>query len=845
MLRNCTYLKGKKSLPKNSILYSEYMVLNELNNLKINDEPLSVKLKLDIYDNLFKKGEKVTKKKLENYLKANNHSDKETRISGIDGDFKSNLFSFAKMQKVLGDKFDEKMAEDIIRLITIFGDDKEMLGKEVQKEHDLSDNVIKEIKKLKFSGWGRLSKEFLTEIKSITDNYSIIEKLTNTNDNLMQILSDKNEKRDGFNKSIEEENKKQKSCNIFSYNNLVKDLYLSPSVKRGLWQTLLVIKETVKIMGKEPKKVFIEMARGNTENQGKTKSRKDKLKGSYKSCEEDVGKLQTLLEGKTDSDLRSKRLYLYFLQQGKCMYTGNIINLENLFDKNLYDIDHIIPQAKIKDDSFNNLVLVEKSCNSNKTDIYPLPAKFRQELLWINLYKSRLMEKEKFDRLRRVAPLKEDELSGFIARQIVQTRQSSKECARILKEVLPKSDVVYVKASNVSDFRNKFSLVKVRDLNDLHHAKDAFLNIVVGNVYDTKFTKSPINFIKNSNGRDYNFRTLYNHDVKRGDVFAWQSGDNGTISHIKDIMKTNRILFTRYSHEKKGGFYDQQPLKKGHGQIPLKGADKRFLNISKYGAYNKESGAYFFLVKHDKITKKGETVGKIKTIEDVPLRLKNILKSKEALEEYCINQLHLINPQILIEKIKINTLFKVNGFLMHLSGKSGKQLVFKHAHQLILTYNDKKQDKEQYIKKITKFVNNKKITKFVNNKKINPNIKISEKYDGINKKENLAIYDVFLDKLKNTVYNIKLSAQVSTLENNKENFINLSLEEQCEILCEILKFFKCNRVMSNIKKLVGSSKDCKAGNITLNKNITEEDKIELIHQSPTGIFEKKVNLALL
>ena len=37
---------------------------------------------------------------------------------------------------------------------------------------------------------------------------------------------------------------------------------------------------------------------------------------------------------------------------------------------NLYDIDHIYPQSKIKDDSFDNTVLVKKEYNSKKGDGY-------------------------------------------------------------------------------------------------------------------------------------------------------------------------------------------------------------------------------------------------------------------------------------------------------------------------------------------------------------------------------------------------------------------------------------------------------------------------------------------
>lgn len=32
-------------------------------------------------------------------------------------------------------------------------------------------------------------------------------------------------------------------------------------------------------------------------------------------------------------------------------------------------------------------------------------------------------------------------------------------------------------------------MIKVREVNDFHHAKDAYLNIVVGNTYYVKFTK--------------------------------------------------------------------------------------------------------------------------------------------------------------------------------------------------------------------------------------------------------------------------------------------------------------------------------------------------------------------
>ena len=64
----CTYLIGEDVLPRYSLLYSEYTVLNELNNLKINingSEICTVELKRRIYDGLFKKKKKVSRYDIE------------------------------------------------------------------------------------------------------------------------------------------------------------------------------------------------------------------------------------------------------------------------------------------------------------------------------------------------------------------------------------------------------------------------------------------------------------------------------------------------------------------------------------------------------------------------------------------------------------------------------------------------------------------------------------------------------------------------------------------------------------------------------------------------------------
>ena len=64
MTNKCTYLIGEDVLQKHAILYEEFNVLNELNNVKIGANKMNVELKKDIIENLFKKIKNVTGRNL-------------------------------------------------------------------------------------------------------------------------------------------------------------------------------------------------------------------------------------------------------------------------------------------------------------------------------------------------------------------------------------------------------------------------------------------------------------------------------------------------------------------------------------------------------------------------------------------------------------------------------------------------------------------------------------------------------------------------------------------------------------------------------------------------------------
>ncbi len=830
MTNKCTYLYREDVLPKDSILYSKYMVLNELNNLKLDGQAISVELKQRIYNELFCKSRKVTRKKLISFLVCEGICEKNVEVGGIDGDFKSSLNSYHDFkEKLTGVELTQREKEEIILNIVLFGDDKKLLKKRIGKCFpNLTEKQLSSIAGLSYKGWGRFSKKFLEEITipapQTGEVWNIITALWETNDNLMQILYGNY----GFQEEMERINEGKYQTG-FSYKE-IEESYVSPAVKRQIWQTIQVVKELQKVMKADPKRVFIEMAREKQESI-RTESRKKRLLDLYRACKKEepewIDELTDNLQKLDESQLRKDKLYLYYTQKGRCMYSGEKIELDDLWDNTKYDIDHIYPQSKTMDDSLDNRVLVKKELNEQKEDNYPINPDIqnKRNVFWKSLLKSDLISKEKYNRLMRTEELSADELAGFINRQLVETRQSTKVVAEILKKVMPKTEIVYVKAPNVSHFRHTFNLIKVRELNDLHHAKDAYLNIVVGNSYFVKFTKDAAWYIRENPGRSYNLKKLFDYDIQRKGECAWKAGEKGTITQVKNTMHKNTILVTRKSYENKGGLFDQQIMKKGKGQIPIKSSDERLADIEKYGGYNKAAGAYFMLVRSK--DKKGNEQ---RTIEYVPIYLKSYVeKSQENALEYLKNYRQLKEPEILLQKIKIDTLIRVDGFYMWLSGRTNGRILIKNANELLVP--------ESYmmlLKKIIKFVQRMQIQK-------NKDLKITV-WDKICEDELIQLYDYIGHKLQNTIYQKLLGKQGKIVVGGRDNFLKLSIENKCVLLNEMLHLFQCQSCTADLRSIGGSRE---AGKLSINANIGQYSDVVIINQSITGIYEKTIDLLKL
>lgn len=179
------------------------------------------------------------------------------------------------------------------------------------------------------------------------------------------------------------------------------------------------------------------------------------------------------------------------MQDGICMYSGEKISISDLINNPLaYEIDHIIPRSVSFDDSQDNKVLVKRIENQNKGQRSPYEyfssgisqrvySDFKAQVL--DMYKNKQISMKKRDNL-----LFENEVTKytntFIARNLVDTRYSTRELSNLLKRFfIDNGKQVKIKAirgSFTNQVRKQWGLTKMRDISHVHHAQDALIILI-------------------------------------------------------------------------------------------------------------------------------------------------------------------------------------------------------------------------------------------------------------------------------------------------------------------------------------------------------------------------------
>lgn len=683
------YLPEEKVLPKHSLLYETFAVYNELTKVKFIAEGLRDYQFLDsgqkkqIVNQLFKEKRKVTEKDIIHYLHNVDGYD-GIELKGIEKQFNANLSTYHDLLKITKDKEfmddpkNEEILENIVHTLTIF-EDREMIKQRLAQYDSIFDEkVIKALTRRHYTGWGKLSAKLINGICDKKIGKTILDYLIDdgyNNRNFMQLIND-----DGlsFKEIIQKAQVVGKTDDV---KQVVQELPGSPAIKKGILQSIKIVDELVKVMGYAPESIVIEMAR---ENQTTARGKKNSQQ-RYKRIEDALKNLapgldsNILKENPTDNiQLKNDRLFLYYLQNGKDMYTGKPLDINQLSS---YDIDHIIPQVFIKDDSIDNRVLTSSKDNRGKSDNVPsLEVVQKRKAFWQQLLDSKLISERKFNNLTKAerGGLDERDKVGFIRRQLVETRQITKNVAQILDarfntEVNEKNQkirtvkIITLKSNLVSNFRKEFGLYKVREINNYHHAHDAYLNAVVAKAILKKYPKlepefvygdyqkydlkkyisrfKPSKEIEKATEKYFFYSNLLNFfkeevlyadgTIRKRENIEY-SKDTGEIAWdkekdfatIKKVLSYPQVNIVKKREVQTGGFSKESILPKGNSDklIPRKTKDILW-NTTKYGGFDSPVIAYSILLIAD-IEK-----GKAKKLKTVKTLVGITIMEKAAFEE--------------------------------------------------------------------------------------------------------------------------------------------------------------------------------------------------------------------
>lgn len=814
----CTYLPIEKVMPQKSLTCSMYEVLSEVNKIRIDGKLLSIDTKNRLIEDLFFKRKTVKEKDLINWLKQNQLTVGEITGYQKEKAFSSSLAPWIDFKEIFDEINDSNydLIEKIIEDMTIFNEGS-ILKERLKKAYNLDQNKVKKIMKLKYSGWSRLSKKLINGIRAdnkFGSSVSILEVMKESHMALMEIINDQDL---GFKQIIEKENFKNETGS-FEYED-IENLAGSPALKRGIWQTLQVIEEIKNYMGHEPKNIYIEFAREEQEKV-RTTTRVKKLKSIYNDIKNQLdvhGKeVYSNLNKQDEKSSIEKRLYLYYTQLGKCMYSGESLDIDKLSD---YEIDHIFPRTLTSDDSLDNLVLVKKKENQRKLDdlVLPLEIRNKMEVFWKKLYDNGLITQTKYYRLMR-DEFRRDQIDKFINRQLVETRQIIKHVANIIENHYEDTKVFTVRANLSHEFREKYGIYKNRNVNDFHHAHDAYIACIIGRYIQIRFPgleakyvygqymqnvkKTKNNIDKENHGFIINSMKYECIDEDTGEVI-WNPErilDYIKCFNYRDVYITkkldtnNRELFNvtilpNDKNSEKG---------KTKATIPV---NKLRSNVRKYGGF---SGLQSDIVAIE--GKKGKKIDR--RLINLPILLRYV-----SIEDQCkyIMENNKYSDIKIIKKIKKNQLIEIDGGLYYLS--SATELV--NAHQLIL--NNKENE----------------IIFEINNAMIKNDYSYFENREI----EITKLYNLLCDKMKK--YYPKYKGIYEKILTKNIDFNILEIDLKCRVILEGLKILKAGAINGNLKFEPYNMADREG---RLSKQSIHLDNTYFYDVSITGIYSKKYKL---
>lgn len=817
-----TYLVGEDVLPANSLLYQRYKVLNELNNIKVNGRRLSVELKREAYVALFENGDSktVSAKCFKNWLNVKLKNLNSLKLEGLSTGtkFDNNLSTYHDLKKIFGKAVDDagrqKDFEQIIEWLTIF-EDKKILRIKLKEIEWLTEENITQLTRLNYNGWGRLSRRLLTGICD-SNGQRIMDWLWDTTNNFMQIQSQPD-----FQKAIVEYNSDKLEQGDIEQ--ILGEAYTSPQSKKAIRKVIKVVQDVEKAMGAKPTSISIEFTRSDGRSE-LTNSRMTQLQKTLMSLSEEMTDQALLAEFK-DFQASKKKLtnkyYLYFTQLGRDMYTGEPLNIDQL---SLYsDGDHILPRSFIKDDSLDNRVLTKRAVNNEKSDTVPVReygAKMKD--FWNDLYDNGLISKQKLANLLtdpdEIGPYK---ANGFIRRQLVETSQVIKLSAEILQTLYQDTKIIEVRQKYTHELREHFNFVKIRQLNDYHHAFDAYLTAFSGRYLYQRYPKLRGYFVygdynKFDAKKDRNYLKSYNflYDLEEGKTD--QIVDNvehkvfmnrqDAINQLKKAYEYKYMLVSQETYTNSGAMFKETIYPVNPKQKLIQKKNDKPVDI--YGGYSNNYDAYLSIVRlEDKKGIKFRVVG-------IPMRNKAELDNlaKEDHNRYMQRLNEIVDEQI-------NSSGKKKTFRIILPKVHFKQLVEDDSGKFMLGSAAYPYNAKQLVLSV------KSIESLANK--------------DASDRELVAVYEEIVDVVDSRFKIYDTNKFRAKLKDSKKEFEKLSIQDKKIDLLAILDGLHASPMESKLKIIKGATP---FGRLQRPSGIVLTENAKLIYQSPTGIFERVVYL---
>lgn len=241
----------------------------------------------------------------------------------------------------------------------------------------------------------------------------------------------------------------------------------NPVVEKILNQMINVVNAIVTEYGK-PDEIRIELARELKSNA----QEREKMTIAISDANKRNEKIRKILHDSpfnianpSRNDILRYRLYEELKENGfKTLYSNTYISQEELFS-NKFDIEHIIPQSRLFDDSYSNKTLEARDVNiekGNSTAYDYIANKFDENSLQEyknridSLYKKGVIGKTKRDKLLMQG---KDIPENFIDRDLRNTQYISKKACEILEELVP---YVVATSGNITDrLRQDWELIDV------------------------------------------------------------------------------------------------------------------------------------------------------------------------------------------------------------------------------------------------------------------------------------------------------------------------------------------------------------------------------------------------